>query len=325
MKRLLIAAVGVAAVLPFAHATAATDVAAVTTAVCHRTTSASRPYVKVAVNARTLKSHPADVVPAPRGLCPRTILRPTSGGTAVSIRLAGETEAPAGDPVGTGSATIRLRLGQGQICFVLNAANITLPAAAAHIHRGVAGASGPVVITLRPPAAGGSASGCVAVPRTLVRELLGSRSAFYVNIHTSDFPAGAIRGQLAGAAVTLGRTIKVTMNGAVERPAGDPNGAGTATVRIRRDAGLFCYRLAVSNIQLPTVGAHIHRAAAGVAGPIVIPLDAPGESGASSGCATVDGALLDEVLGEPGRVLRERPHAGVSWGSSSGAARLRSG
>jgi hypothetical protein len=301
MKRLLLAAVSVAAVLPFAHATASTELEAATTAVCHRTTSATRPYVRVAVTARTLRTHTrhaADIIPAPR-VCPRTILRPTSGGTAVSIRLGGETEVPAGDPVGTGSATIRLRSGQGQICFVLNATNITLPAAAAHIHRGAAGANGPVVITLRPPAAGGSASGCVAVARTLVRQLLSSRASFYVNVHTSDFPAGAIRGQLAGTAVVLGRSIRQAMTGEEERPVGDLDGTGTTIVRIRRDAGLLCYRLVVQNIQLPTTGAHIHRGPAGVAGPIVIPFEAPGASGTSSGCVTVDGALLDEVLANP--------------------------
>ena len=302
MKRLLLAAACVAAALPFAHATASTDGAAATTAVCHRTTSATRPYIKVSVTAATLRTHTrhaADIVPAPR-TCPRTVLRPTSGGTAISIRLAGETEVPSGDPVGTGSATIRLRRGQGQACFVLRASNITLPAAAAHIHRGAAGANGPVVVTLRPPSAGGGASGCVAVARTLVRELLNARARFYVNVHTQEFPAGAIRGQLAGAPVTLGRSISEAMTGEAERPAnGDPDGAGTATVRIRRDAGLLCYRLVVRNVQLPSVGAHIHRGAAGAAGPIVVPLDAPGESGSSSGCATVEGALLDEILANP--------------------------
>ena len=301
MKRLFLAAACVAAALPFAHATASTDGSSATTAVCHRTTSTTRPYVKMSVTAATLRRHTrhaADIIPAPR-VCPRSILRPTSGGTAVSIRLGGETEVPAGDPVGTGSATVRLRRGQGQICFVLNATNITLPAAAAHIHRGAAGANGPVVITLRPPAAGGGASGCVAVTRTLVRQLLASRASFYVNVHTSEFPAGAIRGQLAGTAVTLGRSISQAMTGAAERPAGDPDGTGTTIVRIRRDGGLFCYRFVVQNIQLPTAGAHIHRGAAGTAGPIVIPLEAPGASGTSSGCVMVDGALLDEILANP--------------------------
>lgn len=304
MKRLLLAAVGVVglvAVLPFAVATASTDVEGATTAVCHRTTSSTTPYIRVRVNARTLRTHiahPADIVPAPR-VCPKTILRTTSGGTAVSIRLGGEAESPAADPVGTGSATLRLRSGQGQICFALRAEHITLPAAAAHIHRGAAGTNGPVLITLRPPSDEGRSSGCVAVPRTVVKELLTARSGFYVNVHTSDYPGGAVRGQLGGAAVNLGWIASVEMSGTVERPPGDPDGAGTATVRIRRDAGLFCYRFTVRSIQLPSVGAHIHRAATGVAGPIVIPLDAPGDSGTSSGCVTVDGALLDEVTANP--------------------------
>jgi hypothetical protein len=139
----------------------------------------------------------------------------------------------------------------------------------------------------------------VAVARPLVRELITAPARFYVNVHTSDFPAGAIRGQLSGAPVSLGRTFVNAMEGTSERPAGDPDGAGTSTVRIRRDAGQLCFRLAVRNITLPTAAAHIHRGAAGVAGPVIIPLTAPGDTGVSSGCTAVPEALLDEILANP--------------------------
>jgi hypothetical protein len=54
--------------------------------------------------------------------------------------------------------------------------------------------------TLAPlPALGGTAHGCVAdVPRALVRAIAQTPSSYYVNVHSSEFPDGAIRGQLAG-------------------------------------------------------------------------------------------------------------------------------
>ena len=40
-------------------------------------------------------------------------------------------------------------------------------------------------------------AGCVSVDRSLVKEIRQSPDEFYVNVHTADFPAGALRGQLS--------------------------------------------------------------------------------------------------------------------------------
>src|SRR5262249_61783599 len=59
------------------------------------------------------------------------------------VVLVGEAESPAGDPVATGNATIRLRKGKAQVCYSIAAKDLSGPAVAAHIHRGVAGGGGP--------------------------------------------------------------------------------------------------------------------------------------------------------------------------------------
>ena len=126
MKRLglLLTIVGLAGGV-LTTATAGTD--ATTRVVCHRTSSAATPYVKLRVSAKQLRAHlkhAADIVPAPNGGCPRTLLKATSGGRAFAVALTGETEIPAGDPVATGTATVRLRAGQGQLCYQLTAKNL---------------------------------------------------------------------------------------------------------------------------------------------------------------------------------------------------------
>ena len=193
----------VASILAVAAITAAQAAfasSAARTTICHRTISAKKPYVKLSVSKSVLKGHlkhAADIIPAPAGPCPQVVLSPTGGGQALTTNLSGASEVPGpGDPDGAGTATIRLRLGEGRLCFQLSATNITLPAAAAHVHQGATGVAGSIVVTLKPPAANGTASGCVAVPRTLVAQILGGSSGYYVNVHTSDFPNGAIRGQL---------------------------------------------------------------------------------------------------------------------------------
>jgi CHRD domain len=208
------------------------------------------------------------------------------------VTLAGENESPAGDPVATGSATIRARAGQARICYQLSARDLSRRAVAAHIHRGAAKLAGPVVIPLRTPNAAGNARGCAKTTRALVRAILARPSRFYVNVHTADFPAGAIRGQLAGQRTVLGTILHLQLRGTSE-----PNASGTAVLRIRKDAGLICFRLRVANVTLPTVAAHIHRGAAGVNGPVVVPFTAPGADGTSSGCATASAAVIDDILG----------------------------
>ena len=169
------------------------------TTICHRTLSAKKPYVRITVTKSVLKghiAHPGDIIPAPPA-CPTTVLAPSKGGRKLETNLTGPAEVPGpGDPDGTGKAELRLRKGQGQICAELNVSNITLPALGAHIHQAPVGVAGPIVVTLPTPDADGMVEGCVAAGRPLVEAILANPAGYYVNVHTSDYPAGAIRGQL---------------------------------------------------------------------------------------------------------------------------------
>ena len=103
-----------------------------------------------------------------------------------------------GDPDGAGVALISVNRGQGEICWELTVSAISLPATAAHIHRAAPDIRGPIVVPLSSPDASGVALGCASdLGDDLLREILVSPQAFYVNVHTVDFPAGAVRGQLA--------------------------------------------------------------------------------------------------------------------------------
>ncbi len=103
----------------------------------------------------------------------------------------------AGDLDGLGSANVLVH-DSDTVCFGISVSRISTPTAA-HIHRGKRNENGPVRISLTPPSAGnpGASSGCVnGVSSALVSELRRHPNRFYVNVHTSDFPNGAIRGQL---------------------------------------------------------------------------------------------------------------------------------
>jgi hypothetical protein len=167
------------------------------TTICHWT---GKKYVKETVGTRALKGHMRhgrDIMPAP-AQCPAQPLSPTRpAGRPLSATLTGAAEFPGpGDSNGTGTALFRLSSGQGKVCFVLTAANITLPATLAHIHVGAAGTAGDPVVTLVPPDASGTSGGCVSASSATIKAILKNPSGYYANIHTSDFPAGAVRGQL---------------------------------------------------------------------------------------------------------------------------------
>jgi hypothetical protein len=127
----------------------------------------------------------------------------TAAPTILTATLTGENEVNGngdpnqGDLDGDGTAEITLKQRRGKVCFDIAVTNIQLPAQAAHIHQGPAGQNGPIKVTLTPPGADGHSSGCVRTGRALIRMIKANPSDYYVNVHTGDFPNGALRGQLA--------------------------------------------------------------------------------------------------------------------------------
>ena len=120
----------------------------------------------------------------------------SDGGRPFTVQMTGAAERPTpGDPDGSGTATFRVNAGQGQVCYTLTVANIE-PATAAHVHRAPPTSAGPVVIPLDPPT-DGSSEGCATVTRALAQELIQSPGSFYVNVHNTPVPGGAVRGQLS--------------------------------------------------------------------------------------------------------------------------------
>jgi hypothetical protein len=120
-----------------------------------------------------------------------------------------------GDPNGTGEAYVFGIDGDPTtLCYVVTVDRIqdgppTPGTFMAHIHEAPAGENGDVVVNLAFPQGGQSAdcltegevlpNGSPAIPGGpgTVQEILAGPSDYYVNVHTEQFPAGAVRGQLA--------------------------------------------------------------------------------------------------------------------------------
>jgi hypothetical protein len=106
-------------------------------------------------------------------------------------------KAGTGDPDGRGSATVMIH-GTRTLCYGLTVSGITKPVAA-HIHKGGPGMNGPVVIPLVEPGRGnpGAEGRCLrGLNARLLADIQARPHGYYVNVHTEQFPAGAVRGQL---------------------------------------------------------------------------------------------------------------------------------
>jgi len=121
--------------------------------------------------------------------------------TTLTADLAGVTEGEnPGNPDGSGSASVVLDPETGEACWELSAEDIG-PVLQSHIHVGAAGVSGGVEVPLDVDGFDGTSEGCTEdVEADVLQAIIDEPAGYYVNLHTEDFPAGAIRGQLAGAA-----------------------------------------------------------------------------------------------------------------------------
>ncbi len=117
----------------------------------------------------------------------------------VQATLTGDQEVPGpGDPTAIGVAEVYDTGVADELCYVVDQGGLTPAASMAHIHRGAAGESGPVVVPLVLGAGDRFAHCDRGLDPALVEEILTTPEAFYVNLHNEDFPAGAIRGNLGG-------------------------------------------------------------------------------------------------------------------------------
>ena len=114
-------------------------------------------------------------------------------GLELEAELSGANEVPAGDPDGAGEAEVELQPGLGRVCFEIEVEDIGTPLAA-HIHAAPAGVNGPVVVNFMVDQLG--LDGCVSADRALIRQIRRTPAQYYVNVHTAEFPGGAVRGQL---------------------------------------------------------------------------------------------------------------------------------
>ena len=238
----------------------------------------------------------------------------------LAARLDGrqEVQVPGKPPVGDpkGSATGIVRVQGNRVTFAFSWKGISAPTLG-HIHQGVAGVNGDVKVPLfgtAMPDTVSAAAGVLTVSDPATADALRANPAgFYLNLHTKEFPGGAVRGQLAKLNKPTD-VLSLLQNGGVEKaflsgdqevpvaggPAvGDPTGRAVTFVKAHDTE--VNYAFAWIGIQ-PTLG-HIHKGVFGVNGPVVVPLfgsPIPSTVIAVSGTVSgLDAGLVKDIAAHP--------------------------
>jgi hypothetical protein len=226
---------------------------------------------------------------------------PTPGGPAV------------GDADGSARALVEVR--GDRVTFAVEwkkTAQLTL----GHIHQGVAGQNGPVKVNLFTtpmPETLSAAAGQTVIDPKLAEDIRRNPAGFYVNLHSTDRPGGAVRAQLKPLGkqvnpldIIKGGKLRAFSNGAQEVPVqdgpkvGDPD--GQAVTFVQPSGTGVDFSLAWVNIDAPTLG-HVHQGAKGVNGPVKITFFGTavpnGVFAVSGTVGGVDKAALDALKKSP--------------------------
>lgn len=187
-----------------------------------------------------------------------------------SAMLNGQQEVPSTPTDGKGVASVRISATRDTAWVLVSATDLSGPITAAHIHIAPEGINGPPIIDLTPSIKGNLIEfRATNFTKENLTNLL--KGMMYVNLHTSQYPDGEIRGQLHLETDWLFEA-KMDTTQETTPVLGTTNGYGLGTFNLLRSGQLLRVDVVVQNLTGPIAAAHIHKGAINQSGPPVINL-----------------------------------------------------
>jgi len=198
-----------------------------------------------------------------------------SGNLLLTAKMTGDQEVPAVTTSAVGLGSFFLNENMDTLCINITAINLSGPITGIHVHQGAMGTNGGVVTDLTPylnrNKVTATLTGSDLTPAMLKSYLAGN---MYLNVHTAANPNGEIRGQIT---VESDFSYHAALDGAQEVPAVTTNAMGLGTFALSKTGEEMLVEVVVDGLSGPITGAHLHKAASGMNGPVEINLT-PGVS-----------------------------------------------
>lgn len=216
--------------------------------------------------------------------------------------LTGAQEAPTPrDTPGFGTATVTLDASHTLLTVNMTISGLTTPVNNSHIHVGAAGTAGAVVLDLVPGTnlSNGRLNATYTIPKVdLGDKIFANPQNYYLNVHTTQFGGGEVRGQLTPINDTA--VFGGELRGVNEVPPTGSTALGSFFLTLDNGNNL-AYHLDLGSLQNPTL-AHIHLGIAGGIGSPVVNLAtsaAAFSNGRLSGTAAVPADVAGAIRNNP--------------------------
>jgi len=178
-------------------------------------------------------------------------------------------EVPSNASTATGWGIVRNPVGTDLVEVFLYYEGQTGAANAAHVHLGLPGTNGAVVMALN-SVGPNTFTGSANIGLGLIVALEGG--GMYLNLHTGGFPGGEIRGQIVKSTSTR---FTSEMSGAQEVPPAPSGGSASVVAFLHEPSDRLVYSIQTTGTAPITAG-HLHLGAAGSNGPVMRVLNGNG-------------------------------------------------
>jgi len=213
----------------------------------------------------------------------------------LSAKLEGSQEVPAVATNAMGVASFVLNAARDSMCVNISVTGLSGPITGAHVHEGDPGMNGAIVIDLSSFISGNRIMAVLTgtnVSVGNVSKFLAGK--FYVNVHTSTYPGGEIRGQLM---LESDWSFPVMLDGSQEVPAVSTSAYGVGVFNLSKDLSWIKFNAVVQGLSGAILGAHLHYGAMGVSGPVTVNLTPNVNGNVISGVISMPSqALIDSLM-----------------------------
>lgn len=188
------------------------------------------------------------------------------------ISLSGKQQVPNVDSMQMASATVELDTDLKQIRASLDLSDVE-NVEAAHIHDGDLGFNGDVAFAFSAGTNGIYSLAETDITDALMADLLNGE--WYVNVHTTDYPDGEIRGQIVNDETVI---VTFPLSGQQEVPAVETAASGYAYAAVDQTDYALTLTVRTTGVDDATM-AHIHTGRVGTNGDVLVGLEAAEEDG----------------------------------------------